>query len=275
MEDTVGEEMSLKFEEPKSLPVDPRVAALTKEQIEADVAVYLDLLDQKASESDVHDFLANHSYFFNGILRMYGVSPVYSKVQLGSEYVTDFAFFDTGSFGPEWHLVEIEAPSKRMFTLAGGQTADLTHAIQQVRDWHTWIHDNLDFARKLMLHVEYPLGYVFIGRRSDLTQDTRKKLRRLAHDHRMTTRIHTLDWFEGAARSVLNLIRAGEGGTWPVPMRALSHADLAAGKPDMAREWLSRQQVMSTHVFGGGLVLNEREYSYLNLAEYQVDEEKE
>ena len=93
--------MSWKFEKPKPLPVDPRVAALTEEQIEADIATYLDLLDREALESEVHDFLADHSYFFNGILRMYGVSPVYSKVRLGSQYEVDFAFFDTGSAGTE------------------------------------------------------------------------------------------------------------------------------------------------------------------------------
>jgi hypothetical protein len=264
--------MSLKFEKPEPLPVDPLVAALTEAQIEADIAAYLELLDREAPESEVHDFLANHSYFFNCILRMYGVSPIYSKVRLGSQYEVDFAFFDTGSFGPEWCLVEIEAPSKRMFTLAGDPTADLTHGIQQVRDWHTWIHDNLDYVRKLMPQIEYPLGYVFIGRRSHLTPETMKKLRRLAHDHRMTTRIHTLDWFEGAARSVRSLVRAGQGGTWPVPMRAMSHADFAAGRPDMAREWLSDPRVARDRDFGRELVLNQRKYSYLNLAEYQENE---
>ena len=56
-----------------------------------------------------------------------------------------------------------------MFTKSGDPTSDLTHAIQQVRDWHTWIHVNVDYARKLMPLIEYRLGFVFIGRRSHLT----------------------------------------------------------------------------------------------------------
>lgn len=260
--------MAIKVEKPEPLPVDPMVRTLTEDKIDEDIATYVRMLDQEASESDVHDFLAKHSYFFNSILRMYGVSPLYSKVRLGSQYEIDFAFFDTGSFGPEWHLVEIEAPSKRMFTKTGDPTASLTHAIQQIRDWHDWVHENLDFARKLMPHIEYPLGYVFIGRRSHLIPDTMKKLRRLAHDHRMTTRIHTLDWFENAARSVKDLVRAGNGGTWPVPMCAMSHADLAAGRPDMAWEWLNNPHAANNRDYYRQLLLSERKYFYLNLTEY-------
>lgn len=260
--------MSLNFEKPEPLLVDPLVKALTEAQIEVDIAAYVDLLDREASEGAVHEFLAEHTYFFNVILRLYGVSPVYSKVRLGSQYEVDFAFFDTGSFGPEWYLIEIEAPSKKMFTKGGDPTAEFTHAIQQIRDWHSWIHENLDFARKLMPQIEYPLAYLFIGRRLHLTPETSTKLRRLAHDHRMTMRIHTLDWFEGAARSVRNLVRDGDGGTWPVPMHALSHADLAGGLPEMARRWLSDPRVADAREFGRELLLNQRKYSYLNLAEY-------
>ena len=143
----------MKFERPKPLPVDPLVKALSERQIEKDVNEYKSLLDSEVPESEIHKFLASHTYFFNTILRLFGVSPVYSKIKLGSQYEVDFAFFDTGSFGPEWYLIEIEPPSKRMFTKSGDPSADLTHAVQQVRDWHSWIHDNADYARKLMPHI--------------------------------------------------------------------------------------------------------------------------
>lgn len=264
--------MPLKIVKPKAWPIDPLVRKLTPQKIERDVTEYLKLLDLKSPESRVHEFLANHTYFFNCILRLYGCSPIYSKVKLGAQYEVDFAFFDSGSFGPEWYLIEIEAPSKRMFTKAGDPSADLTHAIQQVRDWHTWVHDNADYARKLMPHIEYPLGYIFMGRRKDLTSKAKKRLRRLAHDHRMILRIHTLDWFEGAARSVKDLVRDGKGGSWPVPMSAFSHNDLAVGRPEMAKEFLKDPAVYSTLEFVRGLRINEREHSYLSLAEYREDE---
>ncbi|MBI4764963.1 MAG: DUF4263 domain-containing protein [Deltaproteobacteria bacterium] len=266
--------MKIELEKPPPLLIDPLVKALTEKKIDQDIKEYQSLLDNESSEQNVHDFLASHSYFFNGILRLYGESPIYSKVKLGAEYEVDFACFDTGSFGPEWYLIEIEAPAKKLFTKSGDPTSDLTHAIQQVRDWHTWIHENLNYVRKLMPLIEYPLGFVFIGRRSHLTNDTKRKLRRLAHDHRMFMRIHTLDWLSGTASSVKYLVRTGKGGTWPVPMHALSHSELAKGKPELAHGWLNHPNVSHAHDAFQNLLLNQRNYSYLNLAEYRDDDEE-
>ena len=87
-------------------------------------------------------------------------------------------------------------------------------------------------------------------------------------------RIHTLDWFEGAARSVINLVRAGKGGNWPVPMRALTHADLAAGRPEIAQAFLSDPMMPYALEFGQDLLRRQRNSSYLNLAEYQGNEDE-
>jgi hypothetical protein len=249
------------------LEVDLAVRSLTYEQIEADIAEYKRLLDRCAPETEVHQFLASHSYFFNSALRLYGFSPLYSKIRLGHEYEVDFAWVDTSSFGPEWRLLEIEGPSKSMFTKSGDPTADLLHAIQQVRNWHAWIHENLDYARKLMPHIEYPLGYVFVGRRAELTATNAKALRRLAYDHRMFLEIHTLDWFISAAASVVNFVeRKGYQG-WPVPMKALSHAELAKGLPPYLAEWLSRHRSNYPLERDVELRLDQRRYGHLSWPE--------
>jgi len=70
--------------------VDPLVAKLTPRQVEEDAREYAALLDGRASEAKVHRFLAKHSYFFNGVIRLFGRSPLYSKIRLGSEYEIDF-----------------------------------------------------------------------------------------------------------------------------------------------------------------------------------------
>jgi hypothetical protein len=238
------------------------------EKIEEDISEYRSLLDSSATEQRVHEFLASHSYFFNGILRLFGASPLYSKVRLGSEYEIDFVCFDTGSFGPEWYLIEIEAPSARMFTKSGNPTAPFTHAIQQVRDWHAWLQEHLSYARKLMPQIEYPLGYVFIGRRASLTPADMRRFRRLAYEHRTWLRIHTFDRLEDTARSVTSLVRAREGGTWPVPMHALTHVDLAAGRPDIARKYLSDSSAIGRKEYARRLMLNQRKYGYLDKAEF-------
>jgi hypothetical protein len=221
-------------------PIDPLVQALTAEQVRGDIAIYESLLDSGASELPVHDFLANHSYFFNRIVRLNGASPLYSKVRLGTEFEVDFAAFDAGSVGPEWRLVEIEAPMSRLLTKSGNPSAKLTHAMRQAQDWQAWVHDNGDYARKLLPYIEYPLVYIFMGRRSELASDAvRKRLRLLNVDNRRTLEIHTLDWFASMASSVLALI-GGDGGTWSLPMKALTHSDLSNGLPPRAAEYLKR-----------------------------------
>ena len=200
---------------------------------------YEKLLDSAASEETIHDFLANHSYFFNGILRLNGVSPLYSKIRLGNQFVVDFAGFDTGSVGPEWYLIEIESPSQKLLTKSGNPSAALTHAMRQVQDWQAWVHDSLDFARKLLPYIEYPLGYVFIGRRSELASEAaRKRLRLLNMEKRRWLEIHSLDWFASVARSVLDLMEKDGHGNWKLPMKALTHADLAKGLTPWAIRYL-------------------------------------
>jgi hypothetical protein len=232
----------LRFSARPVLVVDQAVRDLSPTGIEADIREYQGILSSGGSEETVHTFLAAHSYFFNGILRLFAPSPLYSKVKLGSQHVTDFAWFDSASSGPEWRFAEIEGPRCALFTKSGEPSAHLHHAIQQVRDWHAWIHEHLEYARRLLVHVEYPLGYVFVGRRSELTETSKARLRRLSYENRAHVHIHTLDWFVDAARGVTNLVEKG-GGSWPVPMSAFSHADLEAQRPAEAYAWLRRSDL--------------------------------
>ena len=146
------------FKKLEPIELDPLVKTLTMEQVETEVGEFERLLNGRVSEQELHEFLAQHSYFFNGIIRLYGASPLYSKIKLGSEFEIDFSCFDAGSPGPEWHLIEIEGPGYPFFTNAGDPSARLTHAIRQVLDWQSWIHENLDYERKLFPYIEYPLA---------------------------------------------------------------------------------------------------------------------
>jgi hypothetical protein len=217
--------------------VDPEFKRLTVTRVNKDIASFRKLLDSRAPEREVHRFLQARSYFFNGALRLSGRCPLYSEIRLGHEYVVDFAWCDTGSVGPEWRLVELEGPTRKAFKKSGHPTAWLTHAIDQVRDWHTWVHENLAYARQLMPRIEYPLSCVFVGRRHDLTEATSKRLRRIIFEQRMFMEIHSLDWFVSAAKSVKTLVRGR--GYWCVPMHALSHADLSRGLRSETIEYLN------------------------------------
>jgi hypothetical protein len=220
------------------IPFDPLVGKLTLDQIQKDIRKYEKLLNKPATEHHIHEFLAEHSYFFNTLIRLYGVSPLYSKVKLGSNFEVDFAYFDTSSYGPEWELIEIESPKQKLFNKNGDPSAALTHAIRQLEEWHSWVHENLDYARKLMPYIEYPMGYIFMGRRKDLTMDDAKRLKRLNYTHRKTIEIHTLDYFASGAASVINIVEKENQGDWPLPMKALAHSDLAKGLPLYAQSFL-------------------------------------
>jgi hypothetical protein len=218
--------------------VDPKVAQLTRPLLEQEIREYRALLDAKAPEAAVHGFLAERSYFFNGELRLStGASPLYSKIRLGSEYELDFAWFDTGSSGAEWRFVELEAPSRQMFRKSGEPSYWLNHALQQVRDWNSWVHQNLAYARKLMPYVDYPLSYVVVGRRKELTSTNAERLKRLCYENRQFAAIHTLDWIAELATSAQALI-SPEGGTWGIPARAYSDVDLRQKRPSGAFAWL-------------------------------------
>jgi hypothetical protein len=71
------------------------VDTLTSAKVDSDVAEWLELLDSQTNEDRVHGFLASHSYFFHTFLDVCHPHPLYSKVRLGSEYETDFAWFIT------------------------------------------------------------------------------------------------------------------------------------------------------------------------------------
>lgn len=196
-------------------------------------------MDARVREEKAHAFLASHTYFFHGFVDFVYPYPVYySKVRLGSEYVTDFAFFITTSFGPEWRFVEIEPPRKTLFTRSGDLSATLNHAVQQTRDWLRWCEDSLAGASKLMPGLRYPMCFVFLGRRAELTPTTTEKLRQLNYQWRAHCQVRTFDALAEHALSVKSLGSA----RWRVPagILALSHADLAGGIPEDARSALTR-----------------------------------
>lgn len=237
--------------------IDPTIRALTRARIDDEIREYIALLDANVDESKVQRFLAEHSYFFNDIMRMYSISPLYSKPRLGAEYEADFAFFDTSSYGPEWNFVEIEAPSRKLFTRALQPSSWLTHAVQQIQDWAAWFHDNLAYAARSFPAIEYPYFYIFMGRRRDLTDETRKRLKRFNFDHRALLEVHTLDAFADHAASVKNLIGA-DGGTWSVPAKAFTQEQLADKRPRSAFQWLASKREHQRKVYYSAFALEER-----------------
>jgi hypothetical protein len=234
----------MKESDSSSTSIDPEVSKLTSEAVEGHVKEFMTLLNENSKEQAIQSFLEAHSYFFNGPLDLYGMSPLYSKIKLGSEYVTDFAWFNINSGGCEWKLVEIEAPAEPLFTAKGDPSAYLTRALGQVTTWQEWIYKNLDYARKLLPNVLYPLGYIYMGRREELkAKEKQDALRRLSHEYRGSLRIYTLDRFASAALGVAQRLGKAGTGNWTVPMKALTHKDLTDGLTAEAKKYMLSGQM--------------------------------
>lgn len=223
---------------------------LDAQHVRAAISELRDLLDRGAPEESVHQLLAAHIEFWNGIVRLSGGCPLYSKIRFSGDFVLDFAYVDMSSNGAEWHFVEIEGPRWHLFTKAGDPTAHLTHALRQVRDWQYWVSSNPNYARQTFPGVLAPMGHVFMGRRSELaTEAARDRLHALNIENRSHVEIHTLDRFLEMAGTSLNF-----GHTY-LPHEALTDSDLREkGLPSFLKRWIKSDFGSQT------LFLEERPY---------------
>lgn len=143
--------------------------------LECTVKRFRELLNTNPDEASVHKFLKD-----NIALLSFSAEEVSSKISLGNEHVTDFVI---QSRDCEYILVEIEAPTHKLFTRNGNPTAALTHAIRQTSDWRDWIAENTDYARRSMPGITEPKCWVVIGRSTNLNDNEIKALRRMNKEY--------------------------------------------------------------------------------------------
>jgi hypothetical protein len=108
----------------------------------------------------------------------------------------------------DYELVELEAPIRRLFRKDGQQREELTHAVNQIADWITYIEDHREV-------VEHDLGLsgistsprtlIVIGRSDSLTDENRRKLTTLQNQINKL-RILTYDDLLASARANLERI---------------------------------------------------------------------
>ncbi len=114
-------------------------------------------------------------------------NEAFTKLALGTQHTTDFAYAREDSPGFRWEFIEIESPWALRFTKAGEVSAALNHGIRQTVDWHAWFADQRDYVRR-----NFPYGKemhaqgladltctLIIGRRSNLTPQTKTLLQSL------------------------------------------------------------------------------------------------
>src|SRR5947209_9723991 len=128
----------------------------TKESILNGLA---EILSLAKSEEDVHSFLKQHDV----ILKCLGYDWVWSKLPLGSDYITDFVLARTFSEGLHILALELENPNHGgVFTKQGRPNHTLATAISQVADWSIWIESNKPLFLKTIrknIQRDYPIDW--------------------------------------------------------------------------------------------------------------------
>lgn len=137
---------------------------------------------------------------------------VIPKKALGSQYETDFLLADRDSLGFHWTAVELEHPNNKAYKSNGDPTWEMTHAMQQIRNWRTWLRDNLDYAQRSIernglglseINPDLP-GLIIIGRRNEESEKHRLKRRDLGKESNI--KIHTYDWLYDRAKERVEVL---------------------------------------------------------------------
>ncbi len=83
-------------------------------------------------------------------------------------------------------MVELESPTKKALTKAGLPANKCAEAMKQVRDWRSWLTDNIAYAREELGLKDIDANcraYIVIGRRSSLDAKQVKTYRALSTDN--------------------------------------------------------------------------------------------
>jgi len=87
---------------------------------------------------------------------------VLSEIRLGSEFVVDFALpEDRSSEGTRWHLFEIELPGTPPFKSNGDKSARLSHALDQIEQWKSWLKRRCRMVQNLFPHNRWLVDVSF------------------------------------------------------------------------------------------------------------------
>lgn len=132
-----------------------------------------DELQMAASDDEpaLHRFLEEHPSLLDP-----AVAQLWSKPNLHGRYEVDFVL---RRFDDTYVVVEIETPAKRLYT-AQQPTAYLTHAMQQGRDYHDYLRQHLNDARRLFPRYAPDAEIlIVIGRENELDDAAKAKLANL------------------------------------------------------------------------------------------------
>lgn len=145
-------------------------------------------------EEKLQKFLTEHPILLDPF-----VSTLYTKQELGSDFITDYVVKQMNN---QYVLVEIENSTDKLFNQNGSFSSHLTAALAQVRDFQAWISDNLSYAQKKLPSIKHPEGLVVIGRKQSLNELEIKRLAEENYSRRGHIKIVTYDDLLETAKNV-------------------------------------------------------------------------
>lgn len=184
------------------------------------------LLETAKREEEVQGFFERYPHALPG-LGNYHHGPmgriIVTKMPLGTDFVTDFAFVTADSQSIEMVCVEIEAPQKRIFLRDGSFSRDYLNAKQQLADWNFWAQNHL----RDVMDLFGPLGRYLPHYRPHVSLQSILVMGRRSH---IRTRKQQERWSAEAALRAISMdtmtydrvvddIRSGP--IWPVSQRLL------------------------------------------------------
>jgi hypothetical protein len=136
-------------------------------KLESLLLQYRRCLAEAKDEEDVQKFLKQNPF----ILNPWGT--IHSKYKLGKEYVCDFLIEDLLAPDFKYVLVEIEPATTVLFLRSQKRqtefTASVHHALNQLRDWETWIYDNIAYLKQDFPEFDQAGFLLIIGRNVGLS----------------------------------------------------------------------------------------------------------
>lgn len=141
---------------------------------EKSVQAYGELINNpNVKEPEIQDFFEE-----NPSLIDLGLERLFPKKSFGGERFPDFiAVLHDGKHV----LIEIETPTKRLYTSKGNPTTEFKQAEQQILDYLQWANEEKEFLRKRGLSnisVENTSGLLIIGMSKNLSKEEKRKLGR-------------------------------------------------------------------------------------------------
>ena len=129
------------------------------------------LIQEKHKEEVYQKYLENNPVLLDPL-----AVRVMDKSKLGDDYITDFV---VETLKGEYLLVEIEKPHDNIFTNSRNDfSKEFSHALGQILDFIEWVESNIAYAEKKFPGISSPQGLLIMGRRTNMSDKSQKRLRR-------------------------------------------------------------------------------------------------